>query len=358
MRKHSPAPGRSASGKTAVINSAGKNLAPGGVAGKIPKKALQQAATLIASRKKIWIATHQRPDGDALGCLLGLALALEKTGKQVARLCPDPVPENYHFLPSTDLVSRQPPDWEPDLLITVDCDGLSRTGRLTARLETISPVVDIDHHATEKSFGEVQVIVPSAAATGVIVYHLLLHMQIPLDHFIATCLYCAVLTDTGRFSFPNTNDAALATAHALVKAGAKPGGIARHIYENRTLGSRRLLGIALTGMKLDPGRHVSWAILRREDFRKAGGTDKDTEGIIDFLRSVKGVEVGILLTQAGGGSHISLRSRGKVDVGRLALQFGGGGHREAAGCDIAAPPEEAVKLLIKAVQEALANPTA
>jgi phosphoesterase RecJ-like protein len=321
-------------------------------------KSLQQAAALIAGNKTIWLVTHQRPDGDALGSLLGLALALEKLGKKVVRLCSDPVPDNYHFLPSADLVSRQLPEETADLLIAVDCDGLSRTGRLASRLESIPHMIDIDHHATEKSFGEIRLIDPSAAATGVIVYRLLQQLKIPLDSHIAACLFCAVLTDTGRFAFPNTNEESLAVAHDLVKAGAKAGSIARQVYDNRNLASRRLLGIALTEMKLDRRRHIGWSILRREDIRRAGATDKDTEGIIDLLRSVKGVEVSILLTQAGGGSHISMRSRGKVDVGKIALQFEGGGHREAAGCDIPAPPEEAIKLLVKSVQEALNTPTA
>jgi bifunctional oligoribonuclease and PAP phosphatase NrnA len=315
-------------------------------------KALQRAAELIASHKTLWLVTHQRPDGDALGSLLGLALALEKIGKKVSRLCSDAVPDNYSFLATADLISRQLPAGEPKLLIAVDCDGLSRTGRLASRLEAIPHIIDLDHHATEKSFGEIQLIDPTAAATGVIVYRLLQHLKIPLDHAIATCLFCSVLTDTGRFAFPNTNEEALAVAHDLVKAGAKAGIIARHVYDNRNLASRRLLGRALSAMKLDRRRHVCWSILRREDFRKAGANDKDTEGIIDLLRSVKGAEVSILLTQAAGGSHISMRSRGKVDVGQVALQFEGGGHREAAGCDIAAPPEEAINLLLKAIGQA------
>jgi len=318
---------------------------------------LREAAALIESHRRLWIATHQRPDGDALGSLLGLALALEKTGKKVAGLCQDPAPDNYRFLPGAERLQSRLPDWGSDLLITVDCDGLNRTGLLAPSLERIPHIIDLDHHATEKAFGQVQCVDPSAAATAVIVFRLLEVMELPLDAAIAACLYCGLLTDTGRFSFPNTNDEAFALAHSLVAAGARPGEIAALAYDNRTLSSRRLLGRALSGFKMDPSGQVGWAILEEEDFRQAGAGQKETEGIIDQIRAVQGLQVALLFSIDGNQVHVSLRSKfSKVDVSQIALQFGGGGHREAAGCNLPGPLAKAVELVLGAVESALQRP--
>lgn len=313
---------------------------------------LQQAAELTFTQQNIWLAAHVRPDGDTLGSMLGLALMLEKLGKRVARLCDDVVPDNYRFLPGADLVTNKLPEWPAELLITVDCDGLNRTGNLAPYLEKVPRIIDIDHHATEKAFGEIVCVDPGAAATAVLIYRLLQVMQLSLDSEIATCLYCGLVTDTGRFSFPNTNVEAFAVARELVAAGVKPGEISNLVYENRTLSSRRLLGRALTDLIVDPTEQVAWAVLDADDFVAAGTTE--TEGIIDRIREIQGLKAMILFSVNDNLVNVSLRSKGgAVDVGQIALQFGGGGHKEAAGCHIAGPVEPAVKAVVEAVRAAL-----
>ncbi len=325
------------------------------------KEPLQKAAALIASHSALWLAAHLRPDGDTLGSLLALGLALEKAGKKIAFLCSDPVPENYRFLPGADRISPDLPSWPTDLLVAVDCDGLNRTGSLASSLEKIPHIIDIDHHATEKAFGEVRLIDPSAAATTVLVYRLLETLSLPVEAPVATCLYCALLTDTGRFSFPNTNEEAFAIARALVAAGAHPAAIASQVYDNRSLASRRLLGLALARLQIDPTGRIGWAVLREKDFRQAGADERETEGIIDQIRSVQGLQAALLFSQDGDEAHISLRAKplrgsggeSRLDVGRIALQFGGGGHREAAGCNLPGPLDKAVEVMLNAVRSAL-----
>jgi phosphoesterase RecJ-like protein len=316
---------------------------------------LQQAAELIHSHQSVWIAAHQRPDGDALGSLLGLALALEKIGKKVTRLCSDPVPDNYIFLPGAELIKPTPGPENVDLLIAVDCDGLNRTGTLASRLEKIPHIIDIDHHATEKAFGEVRLIDPAAAATGVLICRLIEKLEIPVDEPITTCLYCAIMTDTGRFSFPNTNEEVFVIARSLTAAGVRPARIAGFVYDNRTLSSRRLLGVALSKLQVDSTGRIGWSVLDTEDFRQTGAKEKETEGIIDQIRAVQGLEVCLLLSADGAYSHVSLRSKGSVDVGLIALQFGGGGHREAAGCRLSLPLNEAVEVILQAVRAVLSG---
>jgi len=325
------------------------------------RKPLSQAAALISSHSAIWIAGHERPDGDTLGSLLGLALALEKMGKKVARLCPDAVPDNYSFLPGAELLSAELPRWESALLVAVDCDGLNRTGPLAASLARIPHIIDLDHHATEKAFGEVQGVDPTAAASAVLVYRLIELLSIPLDASIATCLYCGLLTDTGRFSFQNTNEEAFVIARALAAAGAQPGDIASLVYDNRTPSSRRLLGQALAKLEIDPSGKIGWASLEEEDFCRAGAGARETEGIIDQIRGVRGLRVALLFSRDGRQVHVSLRSKpalseaegSEVDVGQIALEFGGGGHREAAGCNLPGPMEKAIERMLAAVCAAL-----
>lgn len=191
--------------------------------------ARDRAIALIRSSRNVFVGTHLRPDGDALGSLLGLALALEKLGLRVARLCVDPAPGVYRFLPGAELIQQTTPDWSAQLGLVVDCDGLARTGALEPSFAALPHLIDIDHHATSQTFGEVRLIDPSAGACSELVFDLIHALNVPLDEQIATCLYAGVLTDTGRFTYGNTTPASLTIAGELVRAGARPSVIARRI---------------------------------------------------------------------------------------------------------------------------------
>jgi len=318
---------------------------------------LNRASELIRESSSFYLASHIRPDGDALGSLLGLALALENSGRRVAALLPDAVPANYRFLPGADRIRHQPPGWRADVGIVVDCDGLSRIGPLEPAFSSLPHLIDIDHHQTERLFGEVQIIDPGAAASGEMVYHLLRRLDLPVDAEIATCLYAAILTDTGRFCFGNTTASALRVAAELVKAGAQPQPIARRIYERRSIAATHLLGVALSRLSSELDGHVVTATLTRQDFLETGAAPSDTEGIIGHLRAIGGPRVALLFVQPDhDGVRVSLRSDGSVDVSEIALQFGGGGHAMAAGCTVAGTADEVRKRILGALAGAL--PTA
>ncbi len=305
-------------------------------------QALPQAVALIRSSKRIYLATHIRPDGDALGSLLGLALALEAEGRQVARLSAHAAPDYCAFLPGAELLSSNPPDWPADLGIAVDCDGLARVGPLMDTFSALPHLIDIDHHATEQSFGEVRVIDPTAAATAEIVYELLQMMQATITPEVATCLYAGILTDTGRFSFSNTDERALAIAAELVHAGADPSFIASQSYFQRSYASVKLLGLALSRLAQHLDGQVVSSVLHLPDFAETGAEQDDTEGIIDQIRTVRGpVVAGLFVEVEPGETRVSLRSSGIPNVSRVAVRFGGGGHAAAAGCTVKAPPEPA-----------------
>ncbi|UCH35774.1 MAG: bifunctional oligoribonuclease/PAP phosphatase NrnA [Armatimonadota bacterium] len=300
--------------------------------------------------------THVNPDGDALGSLLGLALGLESLGIRTAPLCADPVPAIYRFLPGAERIASDFPAQPPMLAIAVDSDGRSRVGRLALGLERVCTTVDIDHHATEKAFGDVQWVDPRAAATGEMVYRLLRAMDVAVSPDIATCLYTAILTDTGRFCYSNTSPRVLRIAAALVRAGANPQRIYREVYESKSFSASRLLGLALGRLSQTAEGGVIFSTLTQDDFRSAGSTPDETEGIIDHLRAVRQARAAALFVALpDGGVRVSLRSQGAIDVGEVALRFGGGGHTNAAGCTVPGPMPQAQDRVLPALVEALSR---
>lgn len=314
--------------------------------------ARDQAIELIRQSKDVFVGTHVRPDGDALGSLLGLSLALEKAGLRVARLCADPVPGVYAFLEKSDQMRAEPPEWRPQLGLVADCDGLARLGPLTSSFASLPHLVDMDHHASNQSFGQVRLIDPSAGACAEIVHDLISGLGVPLDEDIATCLYTGVLTDTGRFCYPNTTAASLRIAAELVAAGARPGFIARKVYAENSIAATHLLGVALSRLAVHLGEQVVSAALTRADFTATGAVSADTEGIIDHLRAIGGPRVALLFVQLENGEvRVSLRSDGSVDVSAIALGFRGGGHAMAAGCTCAGSVEQVQRQVLSAVEK-------
>ncbi len=314
---------------------------------------LAEAAAAIGQSQTIVLACHVNPDGDALGSLLGLALALIPLGKTLTCLSEDGVPDILKFLPSADLIQQATDIAEFDLALVVDSGDLPRVGK------TIQPVigrarqvVDIDHHVTTGAFGDIRVLDARAASTAEIVYALLLTLQTPITPDLATCLFTGIITDTGSFRFQNVTPNTLQVAAALLEAGAPPAFISEHVFENRTFAATRLLGHALSSLKQTTGGRIVWASIAAADFAEIGATDQDTEGIVSYVRGVRDAEVGILFREmVGGGIRVSLRSRESINVAAVAEKFGGGGHRMASGCTVNLPLAEAEAAVIAALPE-------
>jgi len=269
-------------------------------------------------------------------------------------VCADPVPAIYRFLPGAERVGRELPPQPPMLAVAVDADGVGRVGRFAAELERVCTIIDIDHHATEKAFGDLQWVDPEAAATGEMIYRLLDEMKVPLSPEIATCLYTAILTDTGRFCYSNTTPRALRISARLVRAGASPPAIYRELYESRSFSASKLLGLALGRLRQVEDGQVTFSALTQEDFRSSGSSADETEGIIDYLRAVREARAAALFVELPDGAvRVSMRSRGAMDVGEVALHLGGGGHVNAAGCTMSGPMQTAQERVLRALVEAL-----
>ncbi len=312
---------------------------------------LAEAAAAIHQSQTIVMACHVNPDGDALGSLLGLALALIPLGKTLVCLSEDGVPDILKFLPHADLIQQTTDHSAFDLALVVDSGDLPRVG------STVQPiigrarqVVDIDHHVTTGAFGDIRVLDARAASTAEIVYALLLALQTPITPEIATCLFTGIITDTGSFRFQNVTPNTLQVAAALLEAGAPPAFISENVFENRTFAATRLLGHALASLKRSPDGSLVWASITAADFQETSATDQDTEGIVSYVRGVRDAEVGILFREmAGGGVRVSLRSRESINVAAVAENFGGGGHRMASGCTVYLPLAEAETAVTQAI---------
>jgi len=316
---------------------------------------LSEAAAAIGESRSIVLACHVNPDGDALGSLLGLALALIPLGKDLVCLSQDGVPDILRFLPGTEMVVTTTDIPAFDLALVVDSGELARVGESVKPLVArAGRVVDIDHHVTAGAFGDIRVLDAQAASTAEIVYALLQTLGVPITPDIATCLFTGVITDTGSFRFQNVTPNTLRVAAKLLEAGAPPAHISENVFENRTFAATRLLGSALSALSQTPDGQVIWTHITAQDFRTLGATDQDTEGVVNYVRGVRGAEVGILFREMETGKiRVSLRSRESVNVAEIAARFGGGGHRMASGCTVDAPLAEAEQAVVRAVQEAL-----
>jgi phosphoesterase RecJ-like protein len=315
---------------------------------------MQAVVEALRGGERFVVATHESPDGDALGSLLAMHLALEQLGKDsVTYLAgPAPLPGEYRFLALEGLVREPPPDLEERVLVAVDCAQESRLGAgAEALLERARLTVNVDHHHDNTRFGDVDLVVPDASSTGEILADLFRALGVEVTAEIAEPLYTAVVTDTGRFQYANTSPKALRLAADLVEAGADAHKVFQVVYESVQFAKLKLLARALDRAEVHEGGRVVVSHLLREDFEAAGAAEPYSEGIIDYLRAVEGAELAALIRElppGGGPRHkVSLRaSVDEIDVSTIARLSGGGGHRQAAGFSSDLTVEEITAMIV------------
>jgi len=295
---------------------------------------MSEPAGLIAALnncKTVLISVHKNPDGDALGSQIGLMLALEKIGKEVFAHNLDPVPEIYRFLPGTDRITTGPSvKGTYDAFLVLDADP-PRTGLFNGSWPART-LINIDHHVTNPREWPLTWLDPDATATGEMIYRLMNGLKIPLDKDIAICLYTAIFTDTGSFRYSNTTAESMRIAATLIEAGADTWTVTENVYESHSFNRINLLGKVLSGIERSQDGRIAWVLVTDDLYRQTGTSAEDTDNFVNFVRSVKGVEVAILFRQTGAAQYkISLRAKGRVDLSGLATSLGGGGHKNAAG---------------------------
>lgn len=318
------------------------------------REKLDEVVRVIGEAKQLTMACHLGPDGDALGAMLGMAVAARNAGREVFPSFGSPfeVAENYRFLPTDLLVPPDAVPQRPELLITFDTGALDRLGELGSLVKQAGSVVVIDHHVTNEGFGDVALIEPYVSSTAELTLEIIRRLGWPITPEIALCLLTGIVTDTGRFQYSNTGPRTLLAAAQLVAAGASPDEIGRHIYEEVPFGYLRVASSVLGRATLEAEVSLVWSVLYPEDLEEAGIGRGDVDGLIDLVRLPREADVAALMkvvdeTTTKG----SLRSRGRVDVGSIAADLGGGGHHNAAGFTFKGGPQEAVA----AVRERLPN---
>ncbi len=314
---------------------------------------LMQIAQEIRSQNRFLVTSHARPDGDAVGSTLAMGSILHRMGKDVDMVLADPVPQVYRTLPGMGRI-RHAREIDPsayDVAIILECDGTLRTG-LTG-LDGMR-LVNIDHHLTGAHFGTLNWIDPDASAVAAMVFEVAVALGVDVTPGIATCLYTALMTDTGSFTYPGTSADTFTLAHALIDLGARADSVARDVLYSVPASRIQLLGRALSRIKIDAG--VAWSWITQDDLGEFCATDEDSEGTVNYLISISGVEAAIFLREIEAEPRqfrTSLRSKSKVDVSAVASKLGGGGHRNAAGCTLAGPFDDAVANVLTAMREEL-----
>ncbi len=372
----------------------------------------EQILDLIEKSNKILVITHTNPDGDALGSLLALYLALAKLGKKVTAVCSDPAPASFGFLPQLEAiqaefsgsqdfiivldVSETKPeklsynlqdkklniiitpkrgqfkkedvsfsygDYRYDLIIVLDCQDLERIGVLyeqNIQMFYETPIANIDHHAGNEYFGQVNLVELTATSTCEILYSIIEELgENLIDEDVATALLCGIITDTGSFQNSNTTPKSLTLAAQLVALGGRQQEIIQYVYKTKSVSTLKLWGKALQDIKYDLESKFAWTKVSLKDLEETGARPEETSGLIDeLLSSVPEAQLVLLLSEKKKGQIFgSLRSKKEVDASLAASLFGGGGHPEAAGFTVEGNLEEKEKEIVSKIKDYLLGKT-
>lgn len=290
-----------------------------------------EVAAALRSRQRFVIASHVRPDGDAVGSQLAMAYALRALGKEARVVSRDPPPPPLLVFPGVaEIEVTERVDDPGDAVIVMESGDLTRTG--IAGLDR-GFVINIDHHVGNAMYGAVNWFDLSAAACGEMVFDLVGELGVPLTYEIALHIYIAILTDTGSFHYSNISPRTFDICRRCVEAGVAPAAVARSVFDSNNLGRLKLFGAVLSRMALDASGRVATLVVDRQLAAECGGSYEDTEGLINLPLTVKEIQAVVFFKENGPGDwRVSMRSKGDIDIHAVARQFGGGGHKNASGC--------------------------
>lgn len=320
---------------------------------------IDRIAQRLMDSRHVLLATHVDPDGDAIGSLIALGLALDRLGKKTTLYNESSIPAVYRFLPSIDWIVKRVDDMTGiDVAVVLDCGDLDRIGQQKSMLKDVTTVINIDHHVTNTGFGDYAWVDVGACATSELVYRLIRKMGAPMTRALATALYTGILTDTGSFRFSNTNRSAFQICAELMESGVDPSFVAQNVYGKYSLGRLKLLNLALDSIEISDNGKLSMMVLTQAMLKHTNTRQEDLDGLINYARSIEHVKVAALIHDLGpangNGSddgprnfHVSLRSNGTFDVSMIAAAFGGGGHQNAAGFSIEATLAELKSEIVK-----------
>ena len=312
---------------------------------------------VLREHQRFAILSHVRPDGDALGSQLALALSLQQLGKNVRAWNEDGMLEKYSFLARSELLTKPPSTAaDVDVAIALDTAIQNRLGTALAAIRSAKIWINIDHHRSNPGYGDLVIVDPSAPATGEIIFSLIKNQGLPFNHDIAENLYAAISTDTGSFQYPKTSARTFEIAAELVRVGGLDvGQISQQLYENYPRRRLELLRELLRTTRFEFGDRAASFSLTLKTAADLAVLPEDNEGLIDYLRAIRGVIVAVFFEElADGKVRVSMRSKDEaVDVCAICQKFGGGGHTLAAGARVRGSLAEVEEKVLEEIREVL-----
>jgi phosphoesterase RecJ-like protein len=308
----------------------------------------------LRDHQRFAVLSHVRPDGDALGSQLALALSLQALGKTVRVWNEDGILEKYSFLPHAKLLTKPPAAKEDvDLVVALDTAVQTRLGTALDAVGSAKMTVNIDHHPSNPAYGDLVYVDPASPATGQILFELIADQKLPLTKEVAENLYVAISTDTGSFQYPNTTARTFEIAAELIRIGVDVGRVSQLLYENYPRRRIELLRELLGTMRFEGKGRVASFTLSLEMAKRLGVLPEDNEGLIDHLRAIRGVIVAVFFEELPDGKvRVSMRSKSeKADVCAICMRFGGGGHTLAAGARVRGTLAEVEQKVLEAICE-------
>jgi len=318
------------------------------------KNTLDEMIEVLRKAPKLALFSHVSPDGDCIGSMLAMGLALEKMGKEVSFYNPNPVPSYLSFLPGSSRIRQELPSPQPKTLLFVDCTDLGRVNMSRSEIREDSTVLNLDHHISNLFFGDFNWVDAHACAVGEVALTLINKLGVELDVDIATNLYTAILTDSGCFEYSNTTAQTHRLTADLLDKGVDMSRIHNNIFDQKPLAQIKLLQCALSELEIHAEGQLAMMSLSALDFQKSGAGQELSEGLVNHARSIAGVEVAVLLKEVASQEiKVGLRSNLWLNVNEIAAKFGGGGHQRAAGCTLRITMTEAKQSITAAIEEAL-----
>ncbi|MFH0855728.1 MAG: bifunctional oligoribonuclease/PAP phosphatase NrnA [Candidatus Omnitrophota bacterium] len=320
---------------------------------------LKRAAAAIKKYKRFLISSHTSPEGDALGSELALYCLLKKLGKDAFIVNEDPLPQEYGFFPFKENIKLYSPGLKGmdfDCMVILDCTDLSRIGSVGQIDKGNKPVINIDHHISNKGFGSVNWVQPGASSASEMVFRLYKEMRVSFDNDSALLLYAGMLTDTGSFRYSNTSGFTHKAVAELLNFNINANQVYKNIYENIPFRDIQVLTKAVAGIHMVNSGKIAWVEVPARLLRHKKLSFDLTDHLLGFVRSIKGVEVAALFKENLGVRNeirVNLRSTGLADVNKVASAFGGGGHKTASGCTVRGRLADVRKKVIAKIRRGL-----
>lgn len=315
------------------------------------KNDVKKIFNLINSSDKICIAGHKAPDGDCIGSVMALYNFLKPLNKNISVMIDGTIPFNYRAFVDGNIISENYNNEEFDLLFVLDSSDRKRLGKFEGLLEHSKKTVVIDHHITNEGFGDINIIDPAMSSTGELLYDIFKLADMEISKETAVLIYIAVLTDTGKFSYQNTTAKTHIKTAELIDLGVNVSEIDNIVYNSKPANIVRAFMDCVSGLELYYDNKLGITAITKEILNKNNAQMADVDGIVEYIREIKEVEVSCLLKENDIGTKVSLRSKNKVDVAAVSLKYQGGGHARAAGFDINENLENTKKIILEEFKE-------